>query len=779
MMTDAAGRLPTWLEVLLLPVEVLVRPAEDGPAAAVRVDAARVVLGHPEQAERLAGAIDIGDAPADDPRARVDQVLLAGLADQVRGRYSEALGRYADGRIRDVDAAAAAAVLSSLALAELDRHGDAITILEQAEARLSASAADAGHEAQPALAWVRVHLGWRHAERGAWSEAIDRTEAAVDAEPVAEVERLLAAVAQLNLGHYRRSIEPSRRRPAQDRPLVRALQGRLERLAGALPDVLDGAVTARFQDPRERRYGDDLADESLWAATFSAELLAYVGAIRTCRRALGRYRILAAAGEAGDASAELFKLLLDADDEGHLGRIASWFVRRGGASGLAAEVTAAAHRPWLLSSEQATFALLSGAGELLAAPDADLAVDRLLDLAESGEQRVGWAMAAQALHATRGPLRAASPALHARAADSVLDILKTGGDGLISHYATSVAGAVRWAETDANRLAQAWALVEQLLAMPSTPHRVVGSLLLGLASRDPQRAAAAARDAFLRRPNAKRAAVLLDLNGDTAELIDRVIDVGRSLVADELAEADEEHPAGGSEVNGAHLLAVALLQRPHPDNGWALLTEWLANVNVLAWDKVPVLDVVARRFGVLPHDVAAALRRVAANGVQGAYWWSEDEVQVLAGPALRFGIASGGLPAGEAGARLLALATSSVELDRIQAMWTIGACSGDLPHQPTTTLALVGAADRHHDVRAAAGRALVPLAAQRLEPEVLDAARRLLQEDGSAAPLGVLAALQDDARDAVPALLPVVRLVAEHHPSSVVRRRAQAAAAAS
>lgn len=768
----------SWLQVLLATNAVALPQRRD--LIDERVAASFVLRGDSLEYRNLqGGGSTLPDR--DDARWRTspDRSLLTGLLNHVRGFAAEAEVRYRHTveHAPDADTLAASVILLSISLVEDDRAGEALDLLLGTRDRLAERASVEG-------ALVNLHIGFRLAELGEWSDAVAATEVtqvAVSDRAGGELVELIERSRRDNVLNFRlhaggdvRFEEPARE------PLPDALRWRLVQQAEAGDLVLDLRIRERLRDARSVGgfYSSPVtADQHLWAVAFHCERLASWGATRHARRALGRHRLAqAASAEPGwELRAESLQLVFDGGDS-ELGRVTRWFLRHGPAEDVAAFTRRVADRPWSSTRRQATLEVLANAGQLLAVDIADRSVEYLVEAIDAPNDQ-GFDHRHYGTRALAGVLPAASDRAHELAADLVLKLCADVEDERGGGRVRDVIRAIRWKATAAGTRARGRALVEAW-ATGHDETAEASALLVPLTRLRPSWGHQTALGAFERVPSPLHAALVLDTGGDPpAEVL-------ASIIAGATAKIDSERAAAGggrysmAGINDALILTVALLRSPDPrPTSWGELANYLTDDNVMADPKAAVLDAITTAAPRLDDDVTAILRGAVRAGIAGLSMHA-DGGETLQGAVFRLALQLDEIDTTTARTHLVELMAALDPTLRLEAAWSLPLARRALPAGELFLLTLQVLEDHDAEVRAAASASAVAMLRGRglgkdRGPHIVDLLARNLTHDGVAVPIAILSALRDTrVTTTLEPLAPVIAQVQTTTHSAIVRATA-------
>lgn len=786
---------PNWVEVLTDPAGVSTRASR--VMADYRVAAALVLQGRlldyslQRERDNSLPPLDAAEWPVDQDRA-----LLLAILHHVQGGYGAAIERFRQllaGQLSP-DAVLVSGVLGSMALAETDEHPACLELLEAIHARLRGPHEDFGGGPTPdpvrlaGQLLTGLHIGRRYAERGDWAAAIEATQAVSAVQPVtSKTVRLLRHVARGNLDNYRLRA-PSRfhalpkggRPPAVPEPVQR----RLWDSRGALAQLLEDDARIAFTDPlRPTSYmtSEDRTDRHLWAATHHGEVLADFAGSRRGRSDLGRYRLLAAATGGpirpdGQPESDDFSVLLQAGEHDGLERAARWFLRRGPLENLAEFVDRVGRRAWLAEYQWATLGLLRAAGDLLSPGAASRVVEETIALARagSGAEQPFW-VEHQALRTLAAVLPAAGDASHEHAAASLLALEKQGREPTLASAVRAALSALRWADVgEPTRAAWQWQVME------GADSDLADAVVLALKHVEPEWTQQFATTAYEAHPTLMSAAVAVDAGASlSAEEIARAVgDAGGSLRNERDDAQSGRYQHGG--IDTALLLTVLLLRQERPQ-AWSEVLGYLADPGVMNTSKRRVLEFLASRTDDLPPDAADQLGTILRSGlVSRPKFLDTESPQDLEPQVLGLRLALKDVQRSDARDRLLRLASDPEPLTRIQAARVAPLAVQALGSEAVLVTVLLSR-DLHHEVRAAAGAALMSIAtSSNEEADVVTMAAnelpRLADEPGVAVPLALLHAVRaGDATEPVRLLRQQIHAL-QGSRSAAVRAAALAAA---
>jgi hypothetical protein len=251
---------------------------------------------------------------------------------------------------------------------------------------------------------------------------------------------------------------------------------------------------------------------------------------------------------------------------------------------------------------------------------------------------------------------------------------------------------------------------------------------------------------------------------------------GVPLIRDALATIRADAARGSYSIGGTSKADVAagLALVAHADELWPDLTEFLVDPAVHREDRSRAFERLARSRATLPSDVADRFRRNAQQLLMSNGPDLFDTSLVPYPEALRFLGSHSLLSDADTYDAVAALAGGATPAARREAAITVAALAAARPRSELLALALPLARDDDVEVRAHAGRALAVLA--RPEESLAAVAQRrlgdLLAEDGLLAPLLVLRALADVPGGLAEAVRRQVEDLAQQHPSRSVREEA-------
>jgi len=225
------------------------------------------------------------------------------------------------------------------------------------------------------------------------------------------------------------------------------------------------------------------------------------------------------------------------------------------------------------------------------------------------------------------------------------------------------------------------------------------------------------------------------------------------------------------------ILAVLSTSRTSQPESWDALVAFLTDSSVPVEVKASTFELLAERIQTMPPPVLPALGPTALEIL------SNDRVEpsmfgspvAARGAVLRFALAAGIVSNSDALTQLLGLASDPDPRGRIEAADSLKRAIGVKPDLAVITLAVSLTQDQHHQVRAAAGRALAELSwvnAGPLRGVVRERIRALLTEKGAAVPRATAEGIFQAAKTGTspdPAVLVTLRAIARNHVAASVR----------
>ena len=777
---------PSWYEVLLTPWRVSLHPNESHrqlsfpEAAAMLIEARLVDYIRLREEQPALPSLDESTPLSDHS---VDFRLLVALLRYLTGRGDATEMFLAASREPGInsDQEVAATLLASIALSEGGNLPAAITALQHSLVRVQSD--------RLGTALLELNLGFRHAERGAWTDAISATVEATNvlAEDSRSTDPLLSGlsrVAASNLWTYRMRIgEDAGNLPIfkqEELPHVLSRSSQLE--AGALRTFLRREFETEFADPYSRGFrwsSTDETDQGLLAALLHKEITADFGGVRRARGLIGQYRLIESLRGGSHGSAEAFWLLIRSDASKLVGGAASMIMRTGPLDELRDVVNEAAAAPWTSIVMEGVLSLTKAAADLVDGTARTELVDRLLDLSRRSlalgrEERLYRLFGHEPIEALSRVVRFTSPETQDRAARELLVLVQDTSDSVVANAIAQALTALDWGLLPAeSRLA--WRELGGSLLEDHHRSELAFTVLLMLAPSDSE-VFDILRDHFVRERSVRTAAAVLDSGFDLNESL--VTEIGE-VAGTGVKEIQEEARKGKysiGRIDAVLLLTVLQLRYPGLDY-WSQIAAVLTDPRVARDDKQRTCDFLAKRVDEIPTQIRAQLCSqpdgVLADEAPGFFGPS-----VPAAPALRLLMALGCLEGADVLKRLLELAGADDTGSRIEAARSLKIAESIAGRDALVSIALSLSHDRHAEVRAQAGHALTFLvdavAAEPVGRTVVNRIRELLAEPGTACPRLVLSGLlgrenlleHDEVRD-------LVARLSEKHPSTSIRRLAE------
>jgi hypothetical protein len=672
-------------------------------------------------------------------------------------------------RSRRGDLKTIATVLLGTYLRDIGRPAEASALLRERQERVT--------EPLDRL-FIGIHLGVRAAERGDWASAVALTRAAVKLGAGAQPTRwraLLRWIADYNVYAFNlrlgRIANPFGLRPRSEIP---SLLRNDSLLAGGLAVYLERQFDATFEDPYSRTLSfraEDSTETQLQAAVLRGDWLGSWSDRLASSQLLGRYQLMSASVSNAAVSPASLELLRFAGDEKGL-RLAAHAASRMGPLAPVSAATSALVSNWQFgASPIASLTLLAEGADSLS--DDALAVASSRMISEPRLFVEAWSHAPAALGAIA---KSAPDSSQTEIASFVMDLIRANPEnpGLVQGLLRTI-DSVRW-EVVAPAISDDWFRHatsaypaggdQQLLAV-----QVLSSLSIARSSE----VSDFVIKAFCEKPDL----VGVELIARAATHVSR--DVRRrvsSVIAEALAASRAQAARGAWSLGGLDeaALSVNLISRGMATADlWDPLVAFLLDPAVAADEKTRALMMLASSQVRLPNVVRSLLSESVAEigGTQHHFSGASDAFDAA---KLQLGLRLGVFRRAEALARLLTLATGS-PYQRIQCALTLAKAERRIGAGPCATLVLQFAADEHHEVRAAAARALPTLrlvhAPDELSELVVARMREQLAEQGTIVPLAALAGLFDAAKDGrttlVEGFLKQVRQLANHHLSHEVR----------
>lgn len=722
----------SWLALLLLrPLPSIPRQTE---APIAPKDGAVLALGGVPEYQHIRLSHPRTELPAHDEHLATgddERLLLVALLNVLLGHSERAvdLCRAVLATSDDNDLLAAAGVLASVALSEIDEPDVAQELVRSTIDRLPASAA-------LERAALLVHRSARLADLGRWDAAHAAANEATALEAIDELSDVVLRAASANERLLRgRATGTWLFDDSPIDPLPRTLRWRLEHFVAAGDEALEASFRDALQSPlgSEWHHIRQSVDRQLWSLVFHTQCRAQISQTQAALSSLGRHRVLAALIADSSPGFDTYKTLLDAGDA-ELDRVLRHFVQRGPVEGLAELAKVAAGRPWEQVDTKAVLDALAVLGQLLDVELADSLAYRLLAFIE--EERA-WNLREPGSRALAATLSAASHETHAATADRLLGWFD---DPHSERWLDVLARTIRWPDVPrelqrrARGLVQRWALGE----VPESTSALLLPLSRGRTSRWGQ---AQASRAFQLRPNLQNSAFVLDVGTPSpAPVLQQVRALALEAVATESAEADRGHYGFGG-INAALVLVVALIRigRPDPES-WSVLAGYLADPKTLARNKEDVVDAIAHSVEDLDGDAVEVIQGALRSGVAGQEFFggetSRELDSAVAGLSMSLGLMDGALV-------LLRRQIGSTSVaDRIAGARMLTLARAHLDGVKLRELTLVLLWDADPNVRAAAARGAIDLLRRtrevHVEAELADRLVSMLREEGTTAPLAVL-----------------------------------------
>ena len=762
-----------WLAVLLAPQTVVRQRAIR--SAALLLDGRYWEYQH-EYAERGWPAL-IADLP-DQPTIELEFVralirhFVSG--EDAAAQYAAiAASRRAPSTLKTV-----ASVLQGVFLADSNRQAEAIEALAHRDMAL-----------HPGLeqALVRLHLGLRYAEFGEFGEAIkidesarsilhrqDRSQPAVDA---------LVIVAKSNRWRFYaetgRILRPSRGPFTSiwlsriDALRAEALERNLfEQFEGAARDATEFSVSLRSEDPVEA---------SLRRALLRAECFASWEHLVEVRRELGRYRILSLVGSVGRQPEAGFHLLRRAADHDALRRSGRLYLQLGPLRPLARVGVEFAELPeWLPSEVRSIATLLGVAADVLELNSASNAIRRVAEwLSTMPVTGRNWAVVDELLVAAANLTFVTPPEAHAELARSVNALMARPGLDAIAGHVGECLRLIRWDQINQHIREESVRIAISSAQQPESA--AIGLSACRALAKVDHRCAELLLERFRRQPSVDLGSAVLGADIDLSPQDERVLIEVCMARLGEIRTAAATHQFTLFAVDAAALLSALLTSHdaravPTAVEGWDALADFLADQNLPSEMKASAFDILGDRISAVDRALVtqigeSALLASERPDSQGFF----DSPLRARGRALRFALLAGMLSSTEALTSVLALAASSDPRGRMEAADCTVSALTVKPELAVITLAVSLTQDQHHQVRAAAGRALAELGgldAGSLRGVVRERMRALLREDGAAVPRatiqGILKAAQSGTRPEVE-VVEILRRMASSHPAASVR----------
>lgn len=675
--------------------------------------------------------------------AEVQIVFLSGIALHLSGDplATEAYSRVIDSPESSPDLRIATSILLGVALADVGDVEQALAVvdnaLEMAEAPIE-------------NALLRTHRALRRADIGDLEGAISDTQTALavtrEIRRPAEWRRALSGVLGTNLFDLEVA---ARKMPSRMVTRARTRSRILTRLSGQATEGLSKYLMLQFdaavRDPYEQTitwHAQEPVQAPLFGALLRAECLADRVSMRQWRGLIGRYVVLSALGQPERQPESGFHLLRRANDIQALHRALRLFRRVGPLQPLRNLAEGVAASRWAPLEQQANLSVLKAAGEFLSEAAATKMLDQLLTSGDLIRQYSDDLFDAVAVLVQVAPGQAQSHIALTlfRLADDVHDPL-----GIVS-FARAVR-SVDWTRVpEALRARFLHRFASQREAEnPFEP--VAEALFVGIARADKQTVADLLRLKLERLPSIHTAALLAQIDAPcppkTASRIS-------PLVRDELEgiRRDAQNGRYSMKVIDVGLLASWLaLEREAIGELWVGLLEMISDPAVASSHKVGAIDRLALHADAIPTRFAERLRRVVPN-VQGFSEPLFGPAEELDGASLRLGLRLSALSSNDALQRLLLLFGGSVA-GKIETARSLPFADGVVSLDSRVTLALALSQDRHHDVRAEAGRVLMLVSSDATQPLQELATTRvgeLLEDAGAIVPRRVIDGLIEAVR---------------------------------